>query len=113
VLPRCLSSIGSERISISRSRGAAIGIVAVALFSGGASAQESHLGIVNWLDEANGTIAITETETGTTGSGAGTAAREFKVQDGLVFNAFKEGDRVSYSVEDIRGVKSITKLEKQ
>jgi Cu/Ag efflux protein CusF len=95
------------------SRAAVIGIIAAALFSAGASAQESRLGTISRLDEANGTIAIAEAQTGTTGSGAATASQEFKAQDGLLFNAFKEGDRVSYTVKDIGGVKTITKLEKQ
>jgi len=94
-------------------RAALIGFIAVALFSAGASAQESRLGTISRLDEANGIIGIAEAQTGTTGSGAGTAAQAFKVQDGLAFNAFKEGDRVSYTAEDIQGVKAVTKLQKQ
>ena len=95
------------------SRAGVIGIVAVALLSTGASAQESRLGTISRLDEANGTIAIAEAQSGTTGSSAATASQDFKLQDGLVFNAFKEGDRVSFTVQDIGGVKTITKLEKQ
>lgn len=95
------------------SRTAVIGIIAVALFSAGASAQESRHGTISRLDEANGAIAIAEAQTGTTGSGAATASQEFQLQDGLVYNAFKEGDRISYTVQDIGGVKTITKLERQ
>jgi hypothetical protein len=67
------------------SRAAVIGTIAAALFSAGAFAQESHQGTINRLDEANGTVAIAEAQTGTTGSGAATASQEFKLQDGLVF----------------------------
>jgi Cu/Ag efflux protein CusF len=95
------------------SRAAVIGIIAAALFSAGASAQESRLGTISRLDEANGTIAIVEAQSGTTGSSTAAGSQEFKVQDGLVFNAVKEGDRVSYAVQDIGGVKTITKLQKQ
>jgi Cu/Ag efflux protein CusF len=95
------------------SRAAVIGIIAAALFSAGASAQESRLGTISRLDEANGTIAIAEAQTGTTGSATVMPSQEFKLQDGLAFNAFKEGDRVSYTVQDIGGVKTITKLQRQ
>lgn len=98
---------------MNRSRAAVVCIFALALLSAGASAQESHQGTISRVDEASGTIAIAATQTGTTGSGAGTTAQEFKLQDGLLFNAIKEGDRISYTVEDIRGVKTITKLQKQ
>jgi Cu/Ag efflux protein CusF len=94
------------------SRAAVIGTIAT-LFSAGASAQESHQGTINRLDEATGTVAISEARTGTTGSGAGMAAQEYKLQDGLLFNALREGDRISFTVEEIRGVKTITKLQKQ
>ena len=95
------------------SRAAAIGTIALALCSAGVFAQEPRLGTISRVDEANGTIAIAEAQIGTTGSGAGAAAQEFKLQDGLLFNAIKEGDRISYTVEDVRGVKTITKLQKQ
>jgi Cu/Ag efflux protein CusF len=102
-----------EGQTMTMSRAAVIGIIAAALFSAGASAQESRLGTISRLDEANGTIAIVEAQSGTTGSSTAAGSQEFKAQDGLLFNAFKEGDRVSFAVKDIGGVKTITKLEKQ
>jgi len=106
-------SFRKEGQNMRTSRSAVIGVIAGALFSVSASAQESRLGTISRLDKANGTIAIADAQTGTTGSGAGAASQEFKVQDGLVFNAVKEGDRISYTVQDIRGVKTVTKLEKR
>ena len=94
-------------------RAVVIGTIALALCSASVLAQESRLGTISRVDEANGTIAIAEAQLGTTGSGAGSAAQEFKLQDGLLFNAIKEGDRISYTVEEIRGVKTITRLQKQ
>jgi Cu/Ag efflux protein CusF len=90
-----------------------LGMAATALFSLGALAQEPRTGTINRLDEANGTIAISEARAGTTGASAGSAWQEYKVQDGLAFNAFKEGDSVSFTVEEKGGVKTITKLEKR
>ena len=41
------------------------------------------------------------------------AAEDFKVQDGLVFNAFQVGDKVVFTATEVGGVKTITKLQKQ
>jgi len=79
----------------------------------GALAQQSLTGTISKVDEANGKIAIQQTQGGTVGANTGGAAEEFKVQDGLVFNAVKPGDNVAVTVSEISGVKTITKLEKQ
>jgi Cu/Ag efflux protein CusF len=86
---------------------------ALALLSASALAQQSRLGTVTRLDEANGTIAIAAAQGGTVGSGTAAGSEEFQAQDGLLFNALKEGDRVSFTVEEVGGAKIITKLEKQ
>jgi len=79
----------------------------------GALAQQSVMGTISKVDEANGKIAIQQTQSGTVGASPGAAAEEFKVQDGLIFNAVKPGDKVVVTVTDVGGVKTITKLEKQ
>jgi Cu/Ag efflux protein CusF len=79
----------------------------------GALAQQSLTGTISKVDEANDKIAIQQTQGGTVGASPGAAAEEFKVQDGLVFNAVKPGDKVVVTVSKIGGVKTITKLEKQ
>jgi Cu/Ag efflux protein CusF len=87
---------------------------AVVLIGGsGAIAQQSLTGTITRLDEANGKIAIQQTQSGTVGANPGAAGEEFKVQDGLIFNAVKPGDKVAVTVTDVGGVKTITKLEKQ
>ena len=43
----------------------------------------------------------------------GGASEDFKVQDGLLFNAFQPGDKVVFTATEVGGVKTITKLEKQ
>jgi Cu/Ag efflux protein CusF len=77
------------------------------------AAAQSLTGTVSKIDEANGKIAIQQTQTGTIGANSGGAAEEFKVQDGLVFNAFQPGDKVVFTATEIGGAKTITKLEKQ
>jgi Cu/Ag efflux protein CusF len=87
---------------------------AVVLIAGsGAIAQQSLTGTITRLDEANGKIAIQQTQSGTVGANPGAAGEEFKVQDGLIFNAVQPGDKVVVTVTDVGGVKTVTKLEKQ
>jgi Cu/Ag efflux protein CusF len=78
-----------------------------------AIAQQSMTGTISKVDEAGGKLAIQQTQGGTVGTTSGGAAEEFKVQDGLVFNAIKPGDKVAVTVTDVGGVRTITKLEKQ
>jgi Cu/Ag efflux protein CusF len=65
------------------------------------------------IDEPNGTITIQQTQSCTVGANAGAATDDFKVQDGLLFNALQAGDKVVFTATEIGGVKTITKLEKQ
>jgi Cu/Ag efflux protein CusF len=85
---------------------------AVVAISSGALAQQALTGSVTKVDEANGRIAIQQTQSGTVGTSPG-AAEDFKVQDGLLFNAVRPGDKVMFTVTETGGVKTITKLEKQ
>jgi Cu/Ag efflux protein CusF len=89
------------------------GAALVLLTCSSAIAQQSMTGTISKVDEAGGKIAIQQSQAGTVGTTSGGAAEEFKVQDGLVFNAVKPGDKVAVTVTDVGGVKTITKLEKQ
>ena len=86
---------------------------AVVIISSGALAQQSLTGSVTKVDEANGKITIQQTQSGTVGTTTGGAAEDFKVQDGLLFNALRPGDKVVFTATAAGGVKTITKLEKQ
>jgi Cu/Ag efflux protein CusF len=88
-----------------------LGAAATVLLSIAALAQDNTSTITR-VDEATGTIAISQIQ-GTTGSSAGSATQEYKVRDGLFFNAVKEGDKVSFTFEEKDGKKTITKLQKQ
>jgi Cu/Ag efflux protein CusF len=79
-----------------------------------ASAQEARHGIVAGVDEATGSITIQQPQVGTVGanSPAGPPDR-YAVQDGLLFNAFRVGDKVAFSSQEISGVNTITQLQKE
>ncbi len=89
------------------------GAAGILITCSGAAAQQSLTGTISKIDEGNGKIAIQQTQGGTVGANSGGAAEDFKVQDGLVFNAVKPGDKVNVTVTEIGGVRTITKLEKQ
>jgi Cu/Ag efflux protein CusF len=78
-----------------------------------ALAQQAMTGSITRVDEANGKIAIQQTQTGTVGASSAGTAEDFKMQDGLVFNALQPGDKVVFTATEIGGAKTITKIEKQ
>jgi Cu/Ag efflux protein CusF len=73
-----------------------------------ALAQQTLTGTVTKLDEQKGTITIQQPQGGTVGGSS--AAQEFKAQDGLLFNALRPGDKVTFTVSETN---TITKLNKQ
>ena len=91
-----------------------IAVLAIAALSlaGAVYAQEAMKGEVAALNEATGKISIKQ-NSGTVGSGSTAAATEFKVQDGLLFNAVKPGDKVTFTAENVDGVMTIKKLIKE
>ena len=79
-----------------------------------ASAQEARRGTVGGVDEATGSITIQQKQARTVraNSPAGPPDRH-AVQDGLLFNALSAGDKVTFSSQEISGVKTITQLQKE
>ncbi|HLG85266.1 MAG TPA: copper-binding protein [Bradyrhizobium sp.] len=89
----------------------ALGVPAVA------QQQQGLAGTITGINRLTGMVAITPTENGTVGSNAPASApapaEQFKVNDGALLDAVHAGDRVTYSVNDSGGVKTITKLDRQ
>ena len=76
-----------------------------------AMAQQTIEGMITKINRLNATIAIQQTQSGTVG--ANTAAEEFKVQDAALLEPLHAGDKVTFSVAESGGVKTITKLQRQ
>jgi Cu/Ag efflux protein CusF len=106
-----ISSVGRRNMKIAKTIFA--GATFILMTWSGAIAQQSLTGTISKVDEANGKIAIQQTQGGTVGANSGAVAEEFKVQDGLLFNAVQPGDKVVFTATEVGGVKTITKLEKQ
>jgi acyl dehydratase len=75
-------------------------------------AQQPLTGMVTTIDRISGTIAIRQTQSGTVGSNSG-PTEQYKVQDGGMLTPVHAGDRVTFSVSETGGTKTVTKLEKQ
>jgi hypothetical protein len=89
------------------------GTTALTLVGSAALAEQPLAGRITQLNRLNSTVAIQQTQSGTVGANSGGAAEEFKVKDGVSLEALHAGDRVTFSVTETGGVKTITKLEKQ
>ena len=78
-----------------------------------ASAQQTLTGTVTTIDRINGTVAIEQTQSGTVGSSTGGAVeQQFKASDDLL-QKIHAGDRVTVSVTESGGKKTVTKIERQ
>ena len=88
--------------------------LAAGIAASGVHAQQSTFsGEIMKVDEASGTITLKRDRPGTVGEAAGGAGEDFKVSDGLVFNAVRPGEKVRVTVESADGKMTITKLEKE
>jgi Cu/Ag efflux protein CusF len=88
-------------------------ITALTIAATTASAQQALRGSITKVDEANGKITIQLTPDGTVGASGASSIDDFKVQDGLMYNALQSGDKVAFTAETINGAKTITKLQKE
>ena len=89
------------------------GTAALTSISSAAFAQQALTGTVTKVDRIHRTVAIQQTQSGTTGANTGGAAEEFKAQDGLSLDTVHAGDKVTFSATETGGMKTITKVQKQ
>jgi Cu/Ag efflux protein CusF len=76
-----------------------------------ALAQQSLTGTITTIDRLKGTIGIEKTQSGTVGAGSGgTTEQEYKAPEGSLDNVHA-GDRVTFTVSESDGKKTITKIE--
>jgi Cu/Ag efflux protein CusF len=107
-----LSRILQSREVLMRLAKTVLAAFMLAAISSATLAQQTLTGTVTTIDRINGTIAIQPTQSGTVGANTGGATERFKVQDGML-NTLHAGDKVTLSVSEIGGTKTVTKLEKQ
>jgi Cu/Ag efflux protein CusF len=78
-----------------------------------AFAQSPTSGTVVKVDKANGTVRIRYAQPSTVGGTTADINEDFKVQEGLAFNALQPGDKIQFAVKDVDGKKTLTQLRKQ
>ncbi len=76
-----------------------------------ASAQQAGEGMITEINRLDGTIVIRPMDT--VGANTAAEAERFKVRDASMLEPVHAGERVTYSVSENGGVKTITKLERQ
>jgi hypothetical protein len=90
-------------------------ILAAAMLTGigsAAWAQQALTGTVTLINRLDGTVVIQQTPSGTVGANAGGATEPFKAKSAML-ETLHAGDKVTFSVSEADGTKTITKLEKQ
>ena len=78
-----------------------------------ASAQQSLKGTITTIDRLNGTMTIQKTQTGTVGANAGGATEQEYKAPAASLNTLHAGDKVTFSVGEVGGKQTITKIEPQ
>jgi Cu/Ag efflux protein CusF len=76
-------------------------------------AQQALTGTVTTIDRISGTIGIQQVQGGTVGASSGGATeQQFKAPEGAL-DKLHAGDRVTFSVGESGGKKTITKIESE
>ena len=80
-----------------------------------AIAQEmvAGIGTVAGIDEPSGSVTILQSQASAVNGSGATKSDKFAVQDGLLFSALHEGDKVRFTSREINGVNTITKLQRE
>jgi hypothetical protein len=70
-------------------------------------------GQVTQVNRLNNTIAIRPIQDGTVGANTAGSEQQFKVKEGVSLEDLHAGNRITYSVSDTGGTKTITKFKVQ
>jgi Cu/Ag efflux protein CusF len=87
-------------------------VTMLAVISSVALAQQALTGTITKVDRISGVVAIQQTPSGTVGASNGGATEEFKLQ-GNMLETLHAGDRVTYTVSEANGKKTIAKIDRQ
>ena len=75
-------------------------------------AQQPLTGTITTIDRLNGTIGIKQTPSGTVGANGGGATEQFKAPAAML-DTVHAGNRITFSVSETGGKKTITKIDQQ
>jgi Cu/Ag efflux protein CusF len=91
----------------------AFAILSAVALTATATAQQAQEGSIANIDEPKGTITILLAPSGTVGANGANSTQDFRLQDGLLFNALRYGDKVTFTTAIVNGAKTITSLKKE
>lgn len=80
---------------------------------GSDQAGSDQTGQVTQVNRLNNTVAIRPIQNGTVGANTAGAEQQFKVKDGVSLEDLHAGNRITYSVSESGGTKTITKFKVQ
>ena len=86
--------------------------VALAQDQAGKDQAKDQTGQVTQVNRLNNTVAIRPIQDGTVGANA-MASEQFKVKDGVSLEDLHAGNRITYSVSDSGGTKTVTRFKVQ
>ena len=86
---------------------------ATLILTGAAAAQENQTGQVTRVNRLDNTVAIRPVQSGTVGANTTGVEQEFKVKDGVSLEDLHAGNRITYSVTETGGTKTLTKFKVQ
>ena len=76
-------------------------------------AQQSSTGMITMINRLTGTIAIRQTPSGSVGANGGGATEQQFAASASLLDGVHAGDRVTFTVNEAGGKKTITKIERQ
>lgn len=77
-----------------------------------ALAQQERTGTVTVVDRLHGSVTIQVPQSGTVGANTGGVAEQFRIQAGML-DTVHAGDKVTFSVTETGGAKTISKIDVQ
>jgi len=86
---------------------------ATLILTGAAAAQENQTGQVTRVNRLDNTVAIRPVQSGTVGANTAGAEQEFKVKEGVSLEDLHAGNRITYSVTETGGTRTLTSFKKQ
>jgi hypothetical protein len=87
-------------------------LAGVLILAGSAAlAQDAQTGQVTQVNRLNNTVAIRPIQDGTVGANTAGTEQQFKVKEGVSLEDLHAGNRITYSVTDAGGTKTITKFK--
>lgn len=90
-----------------------VGTATLMLAGSAAFAEEDQTGQVTKINRLNNTVAIRPIQSGTVGANSVGTEQEFKVKDGVSLEDLHAGNRITYSVTETGGTRTLTKFKKQ